>query len=382
MEGGRMDRLWSRLNEWIGSKRNAAIYEEVRGDIISVFLSTLFRLLAYGFATLFYGLVIWTAYQTVITFLTLQTLGDFCEGIFLAGLTFILAPRIYRFREPLLDREQYPAIYQVIDEITTYLGASPIDGIAVEERFTAAYTISGVRRRKLVVVGLPLFAALTPREKLAVLSHEIGHHANRDITRSSYLGGVQRALGRLYVSLYPKTDHSNVLAFLAFLLEWLRKGLAYIVLLLWYVMGFAVWKESQKAEYGADYAAASTAGASAASSALKKMCYAPTYYYALDSVAQYRYTDNIFEDFRSRADRVPGREVERIRIVTEMMENSVEAGHPPIRYRLAYINEKLPNTEAVISSELLNRMEKEFLELESIYGKRILSDYRSYFYEA
>jgi heat shock protein HtpX len=377
----RRERLWTRINVWLGSKRNHAIFEEVRGELAAGYQLTPSRAMAYGFATMWYGLVMWVAYSTISTFIHTETLGDFIIGIILASLTYVLIPRVYRLKEPTLDRAQYPAIYKIADEASALLGADPIDGIVVHQSFNASYTISGFRRKKLLIIGLPLFSSLNPEEKLAVIAHEIGHHANRDITRSSFLGGVQRALGRLFVSLYPDTDYSDEVALLAIPLDWLRKGLAYIVLVLWYAMGLAVWKDSQRAEYYADYSAASVAGTRATVSALKKMLYAPTFYKTIETVAQYQYSASLFDEFRGRIRAVPTREVERIRILTEIMESGIEQTHPPTRYRTAYIEEKLSGSMSVIPSELLTRMEEEFQSLEAEWGPRLVTDYRSYLYD-
>ena len=138
-------------------------------------------------------------------------------------------------------------------------------------------------------------------------------------------------------------------------------------------MSLAVWKDSQKAEYNADYAAASVAGTRATASALKKLCYAPTYYKTLEAVVQYQYTQNLFDEFRGRFHSMPAREVERIRILTEIMESYIEATHPPTRYRLSYIVEKLTVTLPVLPNDPLVLMEKEFHALESVWEKKDVS---------
>jgi heat shock protein HtpX len=378
----RSERLWNRLNEWLGKRRNSVIFEEAKGDWSLDFRLTPGKLLVYPLAALWYVLVLWIAYRAYFLFFHLQSVGDLIAAFFFAALAFVLMPRVFRMKAPHLDRGQYPAIYEAADETASFLGAPPVDGIVIVRQFTAAYTVSGFRRKKLLIVGLPLFSSLTPEEKLAVLAHEMGHHAHRDITKSLFLGGVQRALGRLYHGLYPTTDYSELIAFLAKPLEWFRKGLAYGVLILWYAMGLAVWKDSQRAEYHADHASASVAGTPAAVSALRKMCYGPTFYKTLESVAQYGYTRNLFEEYRGRIRSVPPREVERIRVLTERIENSIDSSHPPTRYRLAYLEEKLPAAAPVLTDKLLSRMEAEFEALETIWEARMLTDYRSYLYDS
>ncbi|MDF2938885.1 MAG: hypothetical protein K0Q90_4258 [Paenibacillaceae bacterium] len=376
--GSLKEHVLSRLNKWIGSRRNTALFEEVCCENQPGFQLTLSRVLSFTLAVLWYLFILWLAWRVIAGFSSMNTFGDFFVAVALTILLLVLAPRVHRLKKAPLPRNEYPALYQVVKEAGAALGAPDIDGIVINRSFGASYTISGWRRKKLLIIGLPFFSALSGEEKLAVLAHELGHHANRDITRSSFLIGVQQAMGRLFVALYPKTDYSEMLSFLATWLEWVRKGLAYAVLGPWYLLGFAVWRDSQRAEYYADYASASVAGTNAAASALKKICYSPTFYKTLEHVAQFRYTVNLFEEYRGRIGTVPPREVERIRIITEILENAVESTHPPLRHRIAYMKEKLPSAQPVIPFGLLLEMEHEFARLEKEWESRILSDYRAY----
>lgn len=368
------------MNRWLGSKRNTSIYDEVLYEREPGFPMTVFRILAYLFASMWYGFMIGAVYKSITTFLNMQNFYDCFKFIFWTAMAIILLPRFYRYKKVILNRQEYPALYQAVDEVAAFLNAPPIDGIVVNRAFQASYTITGIRRKKLLTIGLPLFASLTVEEKLAILGHELGHHANKDITRSSFFGGVQRSLGRLYWSIIPKTDYSEMFSFVAKLQEWVRIGLSYPVLLVWYAMGFAVWKDSQKAEYYADYAAAAVAGTSAAASALNKLYYAPTFRKTLHMIAQYEYSSHLFEEYRNRVRSIPPREVERIRLLTELSESSVESTHPPIRYRVGYMEEKRPSNSPVIARELLDRIAREFSDLEAIWEKRMVTDYRSHLY--
>lgn len=372
------ERVWSRWNRWIGSKRNEALFEEVRHEYQPGFRLTPTRMLSFVLAVLWYAFILWLGWRAVNGFRSMATFGDFFVAVMQSILLLVLAPRVYRLKKAALPPEDYPALYKVASETAAFLGAPDIDRIAVDRSFGASYVISGFGRKKWLVLGLPYFSALSPEEKLAVIAHELGHHANRDVTVNTLLRGVQSALGRLFMALYPKTDYSEFLSFLATWQEWLRKALAYAVLAPWYLLGFAVWRDSQRAEYYADYASASVAGAQAAVSALRKCCYSPTYYKTLEQVAQFQYTGKLFEEYRGRIRTVPSRELERIRLVTEILEEAVESTHPPIRYRMAYMQEKQSTAQPVIPLPLLQEMEREFGSLEKQWEKRILDDFRAY----
>lgn len=379
-EISKADRGWERLNVWLGTRNNAALFDELIKGRKGGLQPFIVRCLAYGFATIWYLLFFWIAYQAAITLYAFRSLLDLLIGLFLALLTWVLIPRFYRLKEPILDRGQYPALYETVDQIISFLGAKPIDGIVLDYNFNAAYARSGLRGKKLLVIGLPWFAALTGKEKVAIIAHEMGHHANRDITRSAFLGGVQQQLSRLYYGLYPQSDLSLLLAFVDTWIAWFRKFLAFPVMLLWYGIGFTIWRDSQRAEYAADYAAASVAGADSIVSALKKLCYAPTFYKTWEMAAQYQHTFRLFDEFRGRYRSMPEREVERIRLLNDRTENSLESSHPPTRYRLSYLWEKAPRTSGIIAEETIRRMEAEFSELEALWEKRMLTDYRSYLY--
>lgn len=370
------EKIWSRLNTWMGVRRTESLYEEVRQEHQPGFRMTPFRILSYFVAGLWYVFILWLAYKAFILLSNSETMGMFLEGILLGILVLLLAPRVYRLKQKPLDRLEYPAIYQVVEETAALLGAEGVDGVVANRSFQAFYTLSGLGRKKLLIVGLPLFAGLTKEEKLAVLAHELGHHANKDITRSSFLNGVQMAWGRMFMFLYPKTDYTEMFAFLATWIAWLRKGVAHIALVPWYLLGVALWRDSQRAEYYADYAAASIAGSQAASSCLEKLGYAPTYYKTVENVAQFGYTPHLFEEYRSRIRTVPPRELERLRILSESMDMAVESTHPPVHHRIAYIRDKLSSSQAVIAPVLLEQMEKEFRSLEAQVEKRIIHDYR------
>ena len=77
------------------------------------------------------------------------------------------------------------------------IGARGVDTIVVEPDVNAAVTTYGPRRRVLHL-GLGLWAVLTPRQKVALLGHELGHFANGDIRHGVVVGSALHTL-RLWV---------------------------------------------------------------------------------------------------------------------------------------------------------------------------------------
>src|SRR5262249_46197728 len=152
--------------------------------------------------------------------------------------------------------------------------------IIVDEQFNAAYSVVGWRRVPVLWIGLPLWMALRPQERIAILAHEVAHGVNRDATRSFLVGSALSALDEWIGLLRGQHDHPT---------EWAEGGTIFAILaisqilagyLFWVLsIPFAavqtllaqlLWLNKQQAEYFADYLAAKAAGTGAAVSALQR----------------------------------------------------------------------------------------------------------------
>lgn len=96
----------------------------------------------------------------------------------LLGLT-VLAPMLPRRRArprgPEITRDRQPVLFGAIDEAAQALGTAPFDRVVADLRPVAETTVTGVvRRRRTLVLGLPLAAMLTREELLALVARELG----------------------------------------------------------------------------------------------------------------------------------------------------------------------------------------------------------------
>jgi Zn-dependent protease with chaperone function len=83
----------------------------------------------------------------------------------------------------IIKRKYFPALHALVDSITRASGSKDIYGIVLGGRFNAAYTEIGIRRRKVIYLGVPLFYILND-EEVALISHEIAHGINGDISEA------------------------------------------------------------------------------------------------------------------------------------------------------------------------------------------------------
>jgi heat shock protein HtpX len=122
-------------------------------------------------------------------------------GLFLLGLSWVTRPRFGKLEkhETIVSREEHPALYKIVDDLCGAAGVRPIDGIIIDQQFNASVTTIGLRGKKILTIGLPLFTILPKEERLALLGHEVGHIANRDLGRSVFVGGAITTLTTWYL---------------------------------------------------------------------------------------------------------------------------------------------------------------------------------------
>src|SRR5207248_2837728 len=110
-------------------------------------------------------------------------------GLLLVALAYVVRPRLPRPPADrwTVDRSSAPAFAYLVERVARACGAPEPDVIALDGSMDASSTVVGVlRRRRELVVGLPLLAALTPPERVALIAHELGHFVNHDARRGRF----------------------------------------------------------------------------------------------------------------------------------------------------------------------------------------------------
>ena len=103
-------------------------------------------------------------------------------GLLLVGVSFELRPRL-----PGVDatsgyrtRAELPALFRGIDSIAAQIGSPSVNVVVVEGTFDASCARYGLRRRRVLVLGLPLWASLSPAGRVALLGHQLAHLVDGD----------------------------------------------------------------------------------------------------------------------------------------------------------------------------------------------------------
>ncbi|MGW3911407.1 M48 family metallopeptidase [Streptomyces sp. NPDC005070] len=128
--------------------------------------------------------------------LRLKTVVQPLVGLVLVLCAALLLPRFDRLDPdlPPLSREEAPAVYALLDDVADALGVRRLDVVQLSTDFSVRATTYGIRRRRRLVLGYPLWLASAPQQRVAALAHELGHLASRDVRRGAVVGSALAAL--------------------------------------------------------------------------------------------------------------------------------------------------------------------------------------------
>jgi heat shock protein HtpX len=190
-------------------------------------------------------------------------------GLVLLGLAVALRPRLGGIPGEVhfLDRAEAPELWSLVDRVAAHTGA-PVPHVVGLDDSLGAYTITvGLRGRRVLCLGGPLWAALDPQERVALLGHELGHFVNGDqrrgplahvaLTTLGLLASLTRSDGVAPANGVLSLVVNLIVAAVQWLLSRLLTGLHLLVL-------WIGQRDAQRAEYLADEIGARAAGSAAA----------------------------------------------------------------------------------------------------------------------
>lgn len=197
-------------------------------------------------------------------------------GSIAAGLAVLRAivPARDRFAAPGpgLGRDRHPRLRAVLEDLERDTGEPVPDDVylALDVNASVSEASTGLLsgHRRVMTLGLPLMAALTPDELRAVVAHELGHYAGGDTRFSAWIWRTRVAVLRTVIELggsdsfFRRTIVRAPFLLYAKLFERLTSAV------------------SRQQELAADAMAARAAGAAAAGSALRRVSAADPAYRA------------------------------------------------------------------------------------------------------
>lgn len=304
-------------------------------------------------------------------------------GIVVALVFFFFAylgrPRFRSVKIKALEKGQFAGVYGILEKIIVDLRSTKIDGIAVSGDYNASFVRSGINGKKYIIIGLPLFYVLEDDERVALLSHEIAHNINNDVSRSVFISEVLAILERWYDFFIPEYMTSGIAVggILAIPVNFIKLIFAKFIYLIWYILSILLWRNKQVSEYYADYLASKVSGTDAMVSLLEKSHFNTVFYEGMKKSSIINYSDNLFEKFKNKISMIPDRELKRIKAINESSLYSIDASHPPTAFRIRCIKENFHNANIEISKAEFEQMNVEIELLCNQLQREIINYYRA-----
>ncbi|MFJ1758045.1 M48 family metalloprotease [Kitasatospora sp. NPDC088134] len=275
-------------------------------------------------------------------------------GVLALAVAVLVRPRLGRpTRDGVLTREAAPALYGLVDQVSDALGAPRVDSIAVSGRFNASFGVVGLRRRRELEIGLPLWEMLTRQQRVALLGHELGHCVNGDSRRGLWTGSAVDSLVEWERLTRPSADHGSrrpmiiMAAFVANVLLWVVNRAVRALAGLMFRLHL---RSGQAAEYRADGLAARLASVPDARGVLVALLNEPT----VEAVLVRRRAlprqrsggrsggPDLWAALAEAARTVPASETARRVRASEREVGAVDASHPPTYLRLRMLDTAPP----------------------------------------
>lgn len=298
-------------------------------------------------------------------------------GIALCAFAWLMRPRPGEMpKEDIVQASEFPALYAFVNAIAGQLGGQPVNHIVVNEDFNASYGVVGWQRRPVLTIGLPLWISLAPRERVAVIAHEIAHGVNGDGTRSfmvyAALNALDTWIGYLRGVYYRAGDGFELLA------GYVTWGLSYPFTFIEGLLVQLLFFDKQRAEYLADYLAATVAGTGAMVSALHRLSSGELLH---DVLLKSAYSSSqsgvgMLNRFRARLKTLPGREWERLARAAQLENARLDASHPPTAFRVEFLQTHPEATPGFSATEAdFAAIDRELSGLEEQMGQRLIGRY-------
>ncbi|GAA2595107.1 hypothetical protein GCM10010424_50610 [Streptomyces lienomycini] len=267
-------------------------------------------------------------------------------GLVLLVLAWAFAPRVRRLPDdrPVLLRGDAPELFELVDEVAREVGTRSVHAIVVDGSLNAAVTTYGLRDRRLLMLGMPLWEVLTPEERIALLGHELAHYANGDTRNGLVVGAASRTLSVWHHLLQPLPNSTGLEGLVNALYVVPRMLVGGLLVLLARLTSRA----GIRAEYLADRLAARTASTQAAVGLMDRLLIIGSLGLRLrteinraalrgrrSSEQAAARADELWEALTAYASSIPEHEYERQRRVGARRGHQVDTTHPPTHLRRA-----------------------------------------------
>ncbi|MDG4862851.1 M48 family metallopeptidase [Streptomyces sp. T-3] len=270
-------------------------------------------------------------------------------GLTMLGLSAVVRPWFQWLprNRPRLERADAPRLFALIDEVAAVVGTRGVDVVVLDPGFNAYVTHYGPRRRGLCI-GLTLWETLAPRQRVALLGHELGHYANGDCRHGFFVGNALYTLALWTHVLNPGRWHKSRARhyFATLVLRWpycLADGTLRL-------LDRLTLHGSARREYLADDLSARAASTEDAIGLAHGLLYGATATNGLEAAIEGEELDWHTRPWRAAAEQVralPDQERERLHRVSQLEWHHEDDTHPPTHLRIELLRRRPERPGAV-----------------------------------
>lgn len=272
---------------------------------------------------------------------------------FLAGVVGFVQPFRAARRPvgPVLGRAAAPELFALVDDVAAALRAPTVEHIVIGPDYNASYLKLGPRR-PAVGIGLALWAALEPAERVALIGHELSHKVNKDLRARVVISRALATLGYWQLLLLPAKaiwrSRSGPVRPAAALWLVVDQVLAPLILVplfaLVEVFGIGLsrlaQRQGQRREYYADDLAAKAAGTRAAVGLAEKLLVDDGCWRVVVQTLRFQRESDPWQAVGEYMRAIPPAEWERLRLLGRRHLHRIDASHPPSQFRADVLRDR------------------------------------------
>lgn len=354
--------------QWVDRRTHALAYRLTRQQFTDLAGRTLTRprLSAARMVTVAASILLLTGVLALAVggawLLAIWTFPSIVLGTAMLGLAAAVRPRLGRVDPDIevLSRDQAPALFRLIEEVAAAVDAPVPHIVAVGRQFNAYATSVGLRRRRVLCLGLPLWGALNPQERIALLGHELGHFVNGDVRRGLLTQPALTMLGSMADLVRPVDtislgEQGGAVGAIGTVSETLANAFQWVLArLLFGAHLVLVWiglRDTQRAEYLADEMAAKAAGSAAAADLFDAFLAVEVIDMVVRREAR---AEQGAARWRAAADETRAAGASRLPLLRQLSirdDVSLFASHPPAGLRARMVEGRQWRTPAVVLTE-------------------------------
>jgi Zn-dependent protease with chaperone function len=379
---GRLGRLYERVGRRLGDRmaERMATAKSLEPTLTPA------RVTAYAIALGVYAVsLLFVAAGVAFAAILFPNLFALAVGALLVGIGLMLRPRFGKPpKDDVVSAKEAPELHAIVTEVARALEVPSVDTVVVDHEYNASWAILGLRRRRVLTLGLPLLMALEPQERVALIAHELAHGRNGDSGRGLFVGSAVRALSDIYYIVGPEdlSDREpwelGIFDRIVNVFVWVLSRPVYGLLVLELVL---LLRDSQRAEYLADALAARIAGTEAVVGLSEKTLLGSTFQAAVQRAARPGADVDLFADATEVFASVPDRERERRRRIARLDGAKLSETHPPTAKRIDLLERRpVPEAQVLLTPERAAEIDAELRHLRRPLQLRLVEEHRDALY--